>query len=106
MPSLSGLPDVPCARCGRRGPIAWGELCPICQGERLVQAVKLSRWVALGSALVVGLYAVLRIPPQYRWYSAIAVAGIYLITRRIVTRLAMEFLPRDWGTDSPAGRRP
>jgi hypothetical protein len=47
-------------------------------------------------AVLLGVYAVLRIPPERRWYAAVAVAGIYLIARRIVTRLAMEFLPRDW----------
>jgi hypothetical protein len=58
--------------------------------------VKVSRWVALAAAFFIGFYAVLRIPPQHKWYAAIAVAGVYLITRRIATRLAMEFLPRDW----------
>ena len=97
MPSLAGLPEAPCARCGRRARIGWGELCPICQGEREVRAVKVSRWVALAAAFLVGFYAVLRIPDQHKWYAAIAVAGVYLITRRIATRLALEFLPRDWG---------
>ena len=98
MPSLAGLPEAPCARCGRRGRIAWGELCPICQGERLEKAVKLSRWIALVTSALVGVYAVLRITkPEQRWYAAIATAATYLITRRVATRLAMEFLPRDWG---------
>jgi hypothetical protein len=71
-------------------------LCPICLGERETRAIKVSRWVALGVAFLVGFYAVLRIPPQHKWYAAVAVAGSYLIARRIATRLAMEFLPRDW----------
>lgn len=98
----AGLPDAPCVRCGRRAQIAWGELCPICQGEREEKAVKLSRWVALVLAILIGIYAVLQITPDRRWYAAVAVAGIYLIARRIVTRLAMEFLPRDW--ESSPGR--
>ena len=96
MPSLGGLPDAPCARCGKRANMQWGELCPVCRGEREVRAVRISRWVALAVAFVVGFSAVLRIPEQHKWYAAIAVAGSYLITRRIATRLAMEFLPRDW----------
>jgi hypothetical protein len=76
--------------------VAWGELCPLCLGEREGKAIALSRWVALGLSILIGVYAVLRIPPERRWYAAVAVAGIYLITRRIVTRLALEFLPRDW----------
>jgi hypothetical protein len=96
MPSLAGLPEAPCARCGKRARIAWGELCPICQGEREGRAIRISRWVALAVAFLVGFYAVLRIPPEHKWYAAIVVAGVYLITRRIATRLAVEFLPRDW----------
>jgi hypothetical protein len=96
----AGLPDAPCARCGKRARIAWGELCPICRGEREDKAVRLSRWVALAVAVVIGTYAALQIPPERRWYAVVAVAGIYLIVRRIVTRLAVEFLPRDWVTKS------
>ena len=92
----AGLPDAPCVRCGKRAQIGWGELCPICRGEREEKAIKLSRWIAVVVAILIGLYAVLTIPPERRWYAALAVAGIYLIARRIVTRLAMEFLPRDW----------
>jgi hypothetical protein len=101
MPSLAGLPDVPCARCGKRGRIEWGTLCPICQGERMEKALRLSRWVSIGAALLAGIYAVLRIGPENRWYSAIAVIAVYLITRRLVTLLAMEFLPRDWEPGKP-----
>ena len=97
MPSLAGLPDVPCARCGKRGRIEWGELCPICQGERMERASKVSRWVAIGAAVLVGIYAMLQIArPEQRWYAAIATLAIYVITRRLATRLALEFLPRDW----------
>ncbi len=105
MPSLGGFPDVPCARCGKRAQVQWGELCPICQGEREVRAVKASRWAALAVAFVVGIYAVLGIPPEYKWYAAVAVAGTYLITRRIATRLAMEFLPRDMPVSPPGAEK-
>ncbi len=96
MPLSAGLPEAPCARCGKRASIAWGELCPLCQAERELSAIKVSRWAALAVALLVGLYAVLRIPPEHKWYAAVAVAGVYLITRRIATRMALEFLPRPW----------
>jgi hypothetical protein len=102
MPLLAGLPEAPCARCGKRARIAWGELCPLCQGEREGKAITLSRWIALGVAILAGFYALLRIPVESKWYAAIAVAAIYLICRRIVTRLAMEFLPRDWEDGRPA----
>ena len=102
MPSLAGLPEAPCARCGRRARIEWGELCPICQGERLQKAINVSRWVAIVVAVLVGVYSVLRInKPEQRWYAAIATIASYLITRRIATRMAMEFLPRDWEPGKP-----
>ena len=35
MPSLGGLPEVPCAKCGERvAGLPWGELCPECRAER------------------------------------------------------------------------
>lgn len=97
MPSLGGWPEAPCVRCGKRARIAWGELCPLCTNARMDRAIRWSRWVALGAALVTGLYGASRAatPPQ-RWYVAIAAVAVYVIARRIVTRLAMEFLPRDW----------
>ena len=98
MPLLSGLPEPPCARCGRHARIEWGELCPICQNERMDRAIKLSRWVAIVAALGTGLYSILRIPPAQRYYGAFAVVAVYIIMRRIVTRLALEFLPREWET--------
>lgn len=106
MPSLGGFPEVPCARCGKRARIQWGELCPICQGEREERAVKLSRWIALAAAFLVGVYTVIQIPVLHKWYAAVAVAGVYLITRRLATRLAIEFLPRDWEKQKPAADRP
>lgn len=97
MPSLAGLPDVPCARCGKRGRIEWGDLCPVCQGERMEKAARLSRWFALGAALLAGTYASLKIARADQWwYAAIVTAAVYLITRRLATRFAMELLPRDW----------
>ena len=102
MPSLAGLPDVPCARCGKRARIEWGELCPICLGQRMERASKLSSWIAIVAALLAGIYAYLRIArPEQRYYAAIAVIAVYLITRRLATRLAMEFLPRDWEPGKP-----
>ena len=96
MPSLGGLPEAPCVRCGKHARIAWGELCPLCQNARIDQAIRVSRWVALGAAFLTGLWASLRVPANQRWYAAVAVAAVYVIVRRIATRMAMELLPRDW----------
>ncbi|HZE74364.1 MAG TPA: hypothetical protein VE091_03580 [Gemmatimonadales bacterium] len=97
MPSLSGLPEVPCAKCGKRVPgLAWTELCPECRWEREARARRLSSRVALAATALMGLYLMLRLPatPGLRLYAVIAVIATYIIVRRIASRLAMEFLPR------------
>jgi len=97
MRSLSGLPEVPCAKCGKRVPgLAWTELCPECRWEREARARKLSSRVALAATALMGLYVVLRVPAttSLRLYAAVAVLATYIIVRRIATRLAMEFLPK------------
>ncbi len=97
MPLPSGLPEVPCAKCGRRVPgLAWTALCPECRWEREARARRLSSRIALAATAAMGLYLILRLPtdPTSRIYGAIAVAATYLIVRRIASRLAMEFLPQ------------
>ena len=97
MPLLSGLPEVPCAKCGRRVPgLAWTALCPECRWEREARARRLSSRVALAATALMGLYLLLRLPPDptARLYAGIGVVATYLIVRRITTRLAMEFLPQ------------
>jgi hypothetical protein len=95
MPSLGGLPDVPCAKCGKRVPrIAWGELCPECRWEREARARKLSSRAALAATALMGLYVMLRVPADStaRLVSVIAVLATYVLVRRIVGRLAMEMM--------------
>lgn len=97
MPSLSGLPEVPCAKCGRRVPgLAWTGLCPECRWEREGRARRLSSRIALAATALMGLYLVFRLPPDptARLYGGLAVVVTYVIVRRIASRLAMEFLPR------------
>lgn len=97
MPSLSGLPEVPCAKCGKRVPgLAWTELCPECRWEREARARRLSSWIALAATALMGLYVMLRLPAHssMRFYAIVAVLATYIIVRRIVSRLAMEFLPK------------
>lgn len=96
MPLLSGLPEVPCAKCGRRVPgLAWTALCPECRWEREGRARRLSSRIALAGTAALGVYLLFRLPPDptARLYAGLAVVVTYLIIRRIVTRLAMEFLP-------------
>jgi hypothetical protein len=97
MPLPSGLPEVPCAKCGRRVPgLAWTALCPECRWEREARARRLSSRIALAATALMGLYLAIRLPPDpsARLYGAVGVLATYLIVRRIAGRLAMEFLPR------------
>lgn len=97
MRSPSGSPEVPCPRCGARVPgLQWGDLCPDCRAERMRRASRLSSRISLPATLLVALYVMLRMPsvPLARVYGVIVVAATYLLLRRIVTRVAMEFLPQ------------
>ncbi|MGE0354499.1 MAG: hypothetical protein AB7Q69_14870 [Gemmatimonadales bacterium] len=60
------------------------------------RAVKVSRVVGIVLSLALGAWVTLRLPAEHRYFAAIAVIAIYVITRRIATMLAMEFLPKEW----------
>jgi hypothetical protein len=93
--SPSGLPEVPCARCGRRiSGLPWGELCPDCRAERQGRASRLAGRISLAATVLMAGYVALYVPadPMARLYSAIAVLATYIIVRRIATRVAMEYL--------------
>lgn len=97
MPSLGGLPEVPCAGCGRRvAGLAWGDLCPECAAARRRRASRLAGRIALVATVLTALWLTLRLPrdPNSRLYGALAVAVVYILVRRIASRVAMEFLPR------------
>ncbi len=95
MLSRSGLPEVPCAKCGRRiSGLPWGELCPDCLADRKKRASRLAGRISLAATVLMAAYVILRVPvdPMARLYAAIAVVATYIITRRIVSRVAMEYL--------------
>jgi hypothetical protein len=95
VPSLSGLPEVPCIRCQRRvRGLGWGELCPDCLAERKGRARRLASRISLAATVLMAAYVALRVPaaPMARLYGAIAVLATYIIVRRIVTLVAMEYL--------------
>ena len=95
MPSLSGLPEVPCVRCQRRvRGLGWGELCPECRAEREGRARRLASRISLAATVLMAAYVALRVPgaPMARLYGAIAVLATYIIVRRIATAVAMEML--------------
>ena len=91
----SGLPEVPCAKCGRRiRGLGWGELCPDCLAERKGRARKLANRISLAATLLMAAYVAIRVSaaPMARLYGGIAVLATYIIVRRIATQVAMEFL--------------
>jgi hypothetical protein len=97
VPSLSGLPEVPCVRCERRFQgLGWGELCPDCLAERKGRARKLASRISLAATVLMAAYVAIRVSgaPMARLYGAIAVLATYIIVRRIVTQVAMEYLPK------------
>ena len=97
MPSLSGLPEVPCAKCGRRvRGLPWGDLCPECRAARAKRASRLGNRIALAATALMAAYVAWRLPsdPTSRFYGGVAIVATYIIVRRIAVRVAMEFLPQ------------
>lgn len=95
MLSPSGLPEVPCAKCGRRFPgLPWGELCPECRAERQARANRLGHRISIAATLLMAAYIALRVPadPTARLYAGVATLATYIIVRRIASRVAMEYL--------------
>ena len=95
MLSPSGLPEIPCAKCGRRiSGLSWGELCPDCRSRREKRASLVGRRISLAATVLMAVYVALRVPaePAARLYAAIAALATYIIVRRIATRVAMEYL--------------
>lgn len=95
MRSLGGLPEAPCARCERRvRGLQWGDLCPDCMAERRRRASRLASRISLAATVLMAAYVAIRLPgaPMARLYGGIAVLATYIIVRRIVTLVAMEYL--------------
>lgn len=97
--------DVPCVRCGRRNPAnRWGELCVLCRGEVEERGKKLARRVAPVAAILCAAWVYLAVPPNTlpRFYGGVAVLVTWLVTRRIVTRVAADwYAHKTTGTESP-----
>jgi hypothetical protein len=93
-----GSPDVPCLTCGKRVfGLVWGTDCPDCHARREARSSRLGSRVALGATVLMGLYVWLEMPAEPalgRIYGIVGVLATYVIVRRIVSRIAMEYLPR------------
>lgn len=96
MRSSLGSAEVPCLQCGTRvAGLGWGDRCPACLAARERRARTLATRISLLATVLTALYVWLRVPalPMARLYGAIAVVSMLLLSRRIVHRVAMEFLP-------------
>ena len=96
MPSPNGFLEVPCAKCGRKGSkIQWGDLCPVCVEDKKRRASRIGRWAALPATIAVGVWVMIAVPeavPTARVYGMVAVVATYILVRRIVSRVARDFL--------------
>jgi hypothetical protein len=93
----SGLPEVPCVKCGRRiRGLGWGAFCPDCLAERRRRASRLANRISLAATVLMAAYVAIRVTaaPMARLYGGIAVLATYIIVRRIATQVAMEYLPK------------
>jgi hypothetical protein len=90
----------PCARCGEpteRIPV--GGWCAACTRVVDRRAARVSRWVALGTTVLVAAYFAARlrsVPPPWvdrsRVVGAVAIVAWYWLTFRIAKRIALEWL--------------
>ena len=91
----SAEPPAPCAKCLNRVPgVRWGDLCPDCLAELRRRASPIARRISLLAALLVVLYAWLKITlkPSTRIWIAVIAVGTYFLVRRIATQITMEYL--------------
>jgi hypothetical protein len=96
----SPVPSHACARCGELTPgIGIGDLCPRCTKDVAKKASRIGRVAAVVTTLLVAGYVILRlraVTPAWqataRTVGAVAVVVWYLLTYRIVKRVALEWL--------------
>lgn len=98
--SLPGLEPtkVPCVQCNRREyGLSWGDYCSLCREERLVKAERTAKRVAIAGAALMGGWHLWRTPPDLtqRIFAAASVLLVYLVVRRLVSRLLLEYLPKE-----------
>lgn len=88
---------VPCVQCDRREVgLAWGEYCSVCRRERERRAGRIAQRIAIGGALLLAAWLIWRTPNAFlaRLFGAASVLLLYVILRRIVARMVLEYLPR------------
>lgn len=88
------LRERECPRCQQPVDLPLGEICAACQRAIQRRASRIARTVALLSTVAVGIYVLLRVPPDptARMVSGAAVAIWYLLTNLVARRVLREFL--------------
>jgi len=88
---------VPCVQCDRREVgLGWGEYCSVCREERRREANAKAQRVAIVAAVLMAAYLIWRTPVALgpRIFAAASVFLVYLIIRRVVSRLLMDYMPK------------
>jgi hypothetical protein len=91
----TGFAEVPCARCGTftKG-LQFGELCPDSLRIRSARASRIARLISLAVTALSAAYVAQRLPPTptARLWAAAGVVLLYLVSRRVVRKVAMQLL--------------
>ncbi len=89
-----GLVEHECPRCHRPVELPLGEFCAACRQTIARRATRYARLIAMVSTAALGVYVLLRVPPDptARTVSGVAVAAWYLLTYLIARRVLREFL--------------
>lgn len=92
-PSFGALRERECPRCHRAVELPLGDLCDACRREIAGRAARAARWVSLVTTVIFGVYVMAVLPPLQvaRLVGAAATATWFLVTRRIVLRVAGEW---------------
>ena len=71
-----------------------GEICAVCRQAIERRARRSARLIAMTSTVALGVYVMLRVPPEptARTVSGVAVGAWYLLTYLIARRVLREFL--------------
>ena len=102
MPSRVGWqPEVPCIECGRRVPgLAWADRCPECRWRRERRASRVAMRISLVAAALAAYYTFSRLGTTStgRLWAALMVLAVFLMVRRIASKVAYQALPAERGT--------
>jgi hypothetical protein len=89
---------VPCVQCDRReAGLAWGDFCQVCRAEREARVRGVAQRAGIVAAVALAAWLIWRSPNELfpRIFAAASVLLLYVIVRRLVARLMLEFLPRE-----------